>query len=106
MSETSTAPLATPDPPPSIDPEVVWLRDVFRPNEANLTVRAVVVGMLIALASLFSLVPTGLEVDSGWLFVVPVAYSLFARRTAVPGELDRQVDAIESLPAAEAFVGR
>ena len=36
------------------------------------------------------------------LFVVPVAYSLFARRTAVPGELDREVDAIEAkiAPAA------
>ena len=30
------------------------------------------------------------------LFVVPVAYSLFARRTAVPGELDRRVDEIEA----------
>lgn len=30
------------------------------------------------------------------LFVVPVAYSILARRTAVPGELDRAVDAIEA----------
>ncbi|MEZ4334274.1 MAG: efflux RND transporter permease subunit [Myxococcota bacterium] len=30
------------------------------------------------------------------LFVVPVAYSIFARKTAVPGELEREVDAIES----------
>ncbi len=29
------------------DPEAVWLRDVYRPDEPNLTVRAVVVGMLI-----------------------------------------------------------
>jgi OPT family oligopeptide transporter len=29
------------------DPEAVWLRDVYRPNEPNLTVRAVIVGMLI-----------------------------------------------------------
>ncbi len=40
------------------------------------------------------------------LFVVPVAYALFARRTAVPGELDRQVDAIEAAPAAGALPGR
>ena len=42
------------------------------------------------------------------LFVVPVAYSLFARRTAVPGELDRQVDAIEAetSPAVGALSGR
>ncbi|MBK7951502.1 MAG: efflux RND transporter permease subunit [Deltaproteobacteria bacterium] len=30
------------------------------------------------------------------LFVIPVAYSIFARKTAVPGELDREVDAIEA----------
>jgi len=29
------------------DPEAVWLRDVYQPNATNLTVRAVVVGMLI-----------------------------------------------------------
>ena len=40
------------------------------------------------------------------LFVVPVAYSLFARRTAIPGELDRAVDALEALPTAEALTGR
>ncbi len=47
------------------------------------------------------------------LFVVPVAYSLFAGRTAVPGELDRQVDEIEAAsspaigaPAIGALSGR
>jgi len=40
------------------------------------------------------------------LFVVPVAYSVFARRTAVPGELDREVDAIEATPAVGAIPGR
>jgi uncharacterized oligopeptide transporter (OPT) family protein len=29
------------------DPEVVWLRDVYRPDAPNLTVRAVVVGMIV-----------------------------------------------------------
>jgi len=29
------------------DPEAVWLREVYQPNEANLTVRAVIVGMLL-----------------------------------------------------------
>jgi len=29
------------------DPEATWLRDVYRPHAVNLTVRAVVVGMLI-----------------------------------------------------------
>jgi multidrug efflux pump len=40
------------------------------------------------------------------LFVVPVAYSIFARRTAVPGELDREVDSIEAAPAVGALTGR
>ena len=29
------------------DPEAVWLREVYKPNEVNLTVRAVIAGMLI-----------------------------------------------------------
>lgn len=41
-------------------------------------VRFFVVGILIALASLFSLVDTPIEVDSGWLFVIPVAISSIA----------------------------
>ncbi len=41
-------------------------------------VRFFVVGILIALASLFSLVETPVEVDSGWLFVIPVAISSIA----------------------------
>lgn len=32
---------------PEEDPETVWLREVYRPNEPNLTVRAVLVGVLI-----------------------------------------------------------
>ena len=31
----------------SEDPEAVWLREVYKPNEPNLTVRAVIAGMLI-----------------------------------------------------------
>ncbi|HUS26865.1 MAG TPA: OPT family oligopeptide transporter [Kofleriaceae bacterium] len=31
----------------SEDPEAVWLRDVYQPNATNLTIRAVIVGMLI-----------------------------------------------------------
>src|SRR5215203_2321528 len=34
-------------PPSAEDPEAVWLRDVYKPDEPNLTVRAVIVGMLI-----------------------------------------------------------
>jgi OPT family oligopeptide transporter len=32
---------------PSEDPEAQWLREVYRPNDTNLTVRAVIVGALI-----------------------------------------------------------
>lgn len=36
------------------DPEAVWLRDVYKPNETNLTVRAVIVGMLIGVVMCLS----------------------------------------------------
>ncbi len=41
-------------------------------------VRFFVVGILIALASLFSLIETPVQVDSGWLFIIPVAISAIA----------------------------
>ncbi|HLL24326.1 MAG TPA: OPT family oligopeptide transporter [Kofleriaceae bacterium] len=40
-------PRATVTQPMAEDPEVAWLRDVYQPNAPNLTVRAVIVGMLI-----------------------------------------------------------
>src|SRR4051794_31052804 len=40
-------PRATVENAQTEDPEAVWLRDVYKPNEPNLTVRAVIVGMLI-----------------------------------------------------------
>ena len=43
----SKLPRATIEKAPSEDPEALWLREVYRPNEPNLTARAVVVGMLI-----------------------------------------------------------
>ncbi|MDQ5979471.1 MAG: hypothetical protein QG602_2445 [Verrucomicrobiota bacterium] len=42
------APSSTPNPTvPAHEREADWLKNIYRPNEANLTVRAVVVGMLI-----------------------------------------------------------
>lgn len=45
------------------DPEAVWLREVYRPNEPNLTVRAVIVGMfiggLMCLSNLYVFFKTG-----------------------------------------------
>ena len=47
MSSTQPLPGAKNAAPSGEDPETVWLRDVYQPNEENLTVRAVIVGMLI-----------------------------------------------------------
>ena len=40
-------PRATVQNAPTDDPEAVWLRDIYRPHAPNLTVRAVILGMLI-----------------------------------------------------------
>lgn len=48
---------------PDEDPEFVWLRDTYRPNEANLTIRAALVGMVIGaimcLSNLYVFFKTG-----------------------------------------------
>lgn len=44
----------------------------------NRAVRFGVVGMLMTLASLFSLIPTPVDIDQSWLFVLPVAISAMA----------------------------
>src|SRR5262245_15977154 len=45
------------------DPEAKWLREVYRPNDANLTIRAVIVGILIGavmcLSNLYVFFKTG-----------------------------------------------
>jgi diguanylate cyclase (GGDEF)-like protein len=41
-------------------------------------VRMAVIGALLVVASLFNLVPTPIAVDSGWMFIVPVAISAIA----------------------------
>lgn len=62
----SSSPAAAPAPAPSTlasDREAEWLAKVFRPHEANLTVRAVIVGMLIGgamcLSNLYVFFKTG-----------------------------------------------
>lgn len=54
---------ATPHPPASTDPESLWLKNTYRPSETNLTVRAVLVGMLIGgamcLSNLYVFFKTG-----------------------------------------------
>ena len=50
---------------PGEDEEAFWLREVYKPNEPNLTVRAVIVGMLIGgvmcLSNIYVFFKTGLE---------------------------------------------
>src|SRR4051812_7155151 len=47
----------------SVDPEAVWLKETYKPDEPNLTVRTVVVGMLIGgvmcLSNLYVFFKTG-----------------------------------------------
>ncbi|MGE0869879.1 MAG: OPT family oligopeptide transporter [Kofleriaceae bacterium] len=50
-----TTPAPSTNPPPSgHDPEAQWLRDVYKPNERNLTVRAVLVGAVIGVVMCLS----------------------------------------------------
>jgi diguanylate cyclase (GGDEF)-like protein len=42
------------------------------------TVRVVVISALLVVASLFNLVPTPIGIDSGWMYIVPVAISAIA----------------------------
>src|SRR5688572_30424221 len=65
-TQTPSAPAAaasTPDPPPPGDHETQWLKDTYKPSEANLTVRAVVAGVLIGavmcLSNLYVFFKTG-----------------------------------------------
>jgi uncharacterized oligopeptide transporter (OPT) family protein len=59
---TPTPPVSSP-PAQTADPEALWLGSVHKPGEANLTVRAVVVGMLIGgamcLSNLYVFFKTG-----------------------------------------------
>lgn len=61
--QTSTAPLATEESAVPTDPEAVWLATTYRPDAPNLTLRAVVVGMLIGavmcLSNLYVFFKTG-----------------------------------------------
>ncbi len=55
--------MTAPATPPDTDPERIWLRDVYKPNERQLTVRAVIAGMLIGgvmcLSNLYVVMKTG-----------------------------------------------
>jgi diguanylate cyclase (GGDEF)-like protein len=54
------------------------LTEQVRPLLEQRPLRLSVIGMLLVVASAFSLVPAPSEVDSGWLFIVPVAIAAIA----------------------------
>lgn len=65
----------TPDVPKD-DPEAVWLRDVYKPNETNLTVRAVIAGALIGVVMCLSNIYVFFK--TGWSFGVTITACLIA----------------------------
>jgi diguanylate cyclase (GGDEF)-like protein len=54
------------------------ITEQVRPLLEQRPLRLSVIGMLLVVASAFSLVPAPSEVDSGWLFIVPVAIAAIA----------------------------
>jgi putative OPT family oligopeptide transporter len=58
------------------DPEAVWLRDVHKPNEVNLTVRAVLVGMVIGGVMCVSNIYVFLK--TGWSMGVTITACILA----------------------------
>jgi uncharacterized oligopeptide transporter (OPT) family protein len=60
----------------SEDPEATWLRDVYRPNDTNLTVRAVLAGALIGVVMCLSNIYVFFK--TGWSFGVTITASILA----------------------------
>lgn len=58
------------------DPEAVWLRDVYRPDAVNLTVRAVIVGMLIGVVMCISNLYVFFK--TGWSMGVTITAAILA----------------------------
>lgn len=71
---------------PNEDPEAVWLREVYKPNETNLTVRAVIVGMgigaIMCLSNIYVFFKTGwsMGVTLTACILAFAAFKAFARR--------------------------
>jgi putative OPT family oligopeptide transporter len=61
---------------PGEDPEAVWLRDVYQPDAVNLTVRAVVVGMLIGVVMCVSNLYVFFK--TGWSMGVTITAAILA----------------------------
>src|SRR5262245_55299926 len=61
------------------DPEATWLRDVYQPNATNLTVRAVVGGMLIGVVMCLSNIYVFFK--TGWSLGVTITACILAFST-------------------------
>jgi OPT family oligopeptide transporter len=60
----------------SEDPEATWLRDVYRPNDTNLTVRAVLAGAVIGVVMCLSNIYVFFK--TGWSFGVTITACILA----------------------------
>jgi len=58
------------------DPEAIWLRDVYRPNDVNLTIRAVIVGMLVGCVMCISNIYVFFK--TGWSMGVTITACILA----------------------------
>ncbi|MGZ3424557.1 MAG: OPT family oligopeptide transporter [Polyangiales bacterium] len=58
------------------DPDIRWLREVYRPNDRQLTVRAVITGMLIG--GVMSLSNLYIVLKTGWSFGVTITAGILA----------------------------
>ncbi len=83
------------------DPEAVWLRDVYQPNATNLTVRAVIAGMLIGCVMCVSNLYVFFK--TGWSMGVTItacilAFGVFKGMQAIAGKgrRDRELGILEN----------
>ncbi|HEX5062309.1 MAG TPA: OPT family oligopeptide transporter [Kofleriaceae bacterium] len=81
------------------DPEAVWLRDVYQPNATNLTVRAVIGGMLIGCVMCVSNIYVFFK--TGWSMGVTItacilAFSVFGLVRSIGGKRVRELGMLEN----------
>jgi uncharacterized oligopeptide transporter (OPT) family protein len=88
-------------PESSEDPEAVWLRDVYQPNATNLTVRAVIAGMLIGCVMCVSNIYVFFK--TGWSMGVTItacilAFAVFKGIQGIAGKRrgDRELGILEN----------
>src|SRR5262245_14242642 len=70
------AAVETKEPEVTEDPDQRWLRETYRPNDRQLTVRAVISGML--LGGVMSLSNLYIALKTGWSFGVTITAGILA----------------------------